>query len=132
MNITLNYITLTIFFVVNLNLLQSYLLNNNDTNNSVSACITCTDDFSGHCGHCDTQIMENAQYCNFQGAQIVELYYYGFGSCHDCGRTINSGSCLCYEGYVGIYCQIFTQQQSNKPTFKPVTNYRLHYMYTVF
>lgn len=115
--------TLIIFFMVNLvsPLLQSYQLNNNINinDNSILPCVTCTDNYSGDCGQCDTQIIENAQYCNSQGTQKVDLYYYGFGSCHECGRTINSGSCLCYEGYIGIYCEIFTQQ-SYKPTFKPL------------
>jgi len=68
--------------------------------NSCKAC----GDTSGSCGPCSTSTTVNSQYCNYHGTQIVTVYYHDYGSCHDCGRVIDSGYCSCNDGYIGTYC----------------------------
>ena len=68
------------------------------------SCKPCGDQI-GSCGQCSTSYTSQAAYCNDHGLQTIIVYYWDYGSCHDCGRTIDSGTCSCYAGFSGTLCE---------------------------
>ena len=67
------------------------------------SCRACGD-IIGNCGACAISSTANAQYCNYKGTQIQTVYRINFGSCNNCGRIIDSGTCSCNSGYIGTNC----------------------------
>ena len=67
------------------------------------SCRPCGDTI-GNCGPCSTRSTTNAQYCNYVGTQIQTVYRLNYGTCNNCGRIIDSGTCSCNSGYIGTNC----------------------------
>jgi hypothetical protein len=61
-------------------------------------------DTSGACGICHINVEANSAFCSYHGIHTRNVYYWDYGSCHDCGRSVDSGTCSCNTGYSGTYC----------------------------